>query len=183
MGHTGQNNIRLVVDDEEDLYAAFSPEDEFSEAVKFYIRSKIANEFDRQSINLTVISRQPVNEERFRAAVSNWIRDEKALFKKTERETILTLIGSLIFGSILIILSIILEKKISVLKYTIIPVMGSLALSKAASIMVMGMPVIKAKRAIFGEIEKKSVITFECVNDKQEIPREGNRSTGTGGKS
>ena len=83
MNHAEQQNIRLVVDDEQALYTSFSPEDEFDESVKSYIRSKAASKDQTKSISLTVISKEPMDEERFRAAVSNWIRDERELKKKT----------------------------------------------------------------------------------------------------
>jgi hypothetical protein len=82
MDNAEQKNIRLVVDDEPKLYTPLSPEDEFNEPVKAYIRSKIAGKDDCQSISLTVMSRDLLNEEKFRSAVSNWIRDEKAVFRK-----------------------------------------------------------------------------------------------------
>ena len=81
MDNAEQKNVRLVVDDEQKLYTPFNPDDEFSEPVKAYIRTKITGKEDHQSISLTVMSHDPVNEERFRSAVSNWIRAEKALFR------------------------------------------------------------------------------------------------------
>lgn len=161
MEKTNQKDITLVVDNEESLYSAFSPEAEFSEPVKAYIRSKAAGENHGGSIRLTVVSREHLDEERFRSAVSNWIRDEKVLFRRTEKETVLMLIGLLIFGSILLVLSLALEERVEVLKYSLLPIMGSLSLGNAARIMIIEMPTIRAKRWMIGEMEKDSVITFD----------------------
>ena len=74
MERTGQKDIRIVVEDENSLYSSFSPDDEFNEAVKAYIRSRLSDGISRQSINMTVIARSPMDEERFRAAVYEIIR-------------------------------------------------------------------------------------------------------------
>ena len=171
MGNAEQTNIKLIVDDEQSLYVSFSPEDEFSDSVKSYIRSKLSDGMhSRQGINMTVISRKPIDEERFRSAVSNWIRDEKASFRRKERETRIALIGGLIFGSLLLILSIAIEKQVDVLKYSLLPIMGSLALGKAASILAVDVPTIRVQRWFFNEIEEKSVITFEYANEENNSP-------------
>ena len=161
MDNAEQKNIRLVVDDEQKLYTPFSPEDEFNEPVKAYIRSKIAGKDDCQSISLTVMSRDPLNEGKFRSAVSNWIRDEKAMFQKTGKDLMRMLVGLLIVGSILIVLSLALEKQVEVLKYSLLPVMGSLSLSRAAGIMVLKLPTNTANKKRINEMEQNSVITFE----------------------
>ena len=108
-------------------------------------------------------ARKTIDEERFRSAVSNWIRDEKESFNKREKETRISLIGGLVFGSLLLILSIVMEQRVEVLKYSLLPIMGSLALSKAASVLVVDVPTIRVERWFFTEIEKNSVITFEYV--------------------
>ena len=119
-----------------------------------------------EGIGMTVVSRKPINEERCRSAASNWIRDEKASFRRKEKETLIELIGGLIFGSLLLILSIAIEKQVDVLKYSLMPIMGSLALGKAARILAVDVPTIRVQRWFFNEIEENSVITFECANEK-----------------
>ena len=69
--------------------------------------------------------------------------------------------GLLILGSILIVLSLALEKHVEVLKYSLLPVMGSLALSRAAGILVLKMPTNTKSEKLIREMEENSVITFE----------------------
>ena len=69
MSHTEQMNIRLVVDDEQELYTSFSPEDELDGSVKAYLRSKITANKYNSNLRLTVIPRKPMDEEKFRRAV------------------------------------------------------------------------------------------------------------------
>ena len=173
MSYAGNTDIKLVVHDEQDLYNSFSPEDEFNESVKSYIKSKIIDKNSIRGITLTVVSQNPIDEERFRTAVSNWIKYEKAEFKHNEKNTLLTLLGALIFGSIMLIMCIYLEKMIDVIQYSLMPVMGSLALGKAAGILVMDLPVIKAQNFIFNEMSQYNVITFEYGQDNN-IPYEEN---------
>lgn len=162
MANREPKNIQLIVDDEEALYAGFSPEDEFDEAVKAYVRSKVADKGRHQGISMTVVSQKPMDESRFRTAVSNWIRDERAMFRRTERETLITLFGSLAFGSLMIVLSVVLGQQYAVLEYSLIPIMGSLALGKAASIMAMTLPINSANKKLLSEMEDASTITFRC---------------------
>ena len=166
MDQTRDDNIKLVVNDEQTLYNAFSPEDEFSEPVKSYIKSKIASADRCRSFNMTVLSREPIDEERFRSAVSNWTRNEKALFRTHEKKTIRTLIGMLIFGSIMLVLTLSLQKQIVELKYSLMPIMGTLALNNAVTIIIKDMPDISVKKWILNEMEKHNVITFEYGNEK-----------------
>lgn len=165
MDNTKNNSIKLIVNNEEDLYNHFSPEDEFDDSVKSYITSKIVDKDNVRGISLTVISQNPLDEKRFLSAVECWIADEKAKFHLNQRNTFLTLIGALIFGSIMLLLCLTLEKTIDVLQYSLMPIMGSLALGKAAGILVEDLPLIKAQSMVFKEIEKNNVIVFEYGQD------------------
>ena len=172
MGHTEQEIIQLVVSEEQILYTPFSPEAELNSLVKDYIKSKAIVEDARESFGLNVISQETLDEERFRTAVSNWIKEEKAFFRIKEKETLRTFVGLLVFGSIFIILSLALQKKFEVLKYSLLPILGSLALSKATGILIIDIPTIKAQRRMINEMEKKSVITFEYVHEETASPDE-----------
>ena len=85
MHHVEQMNIILVVEDEKSLYTNFSPAAEFSHDVKDYIKSKIAGEEDNKRIRLTVVSQEPLDEEKIRSAVSAWISDEKRVLRQSEK--------------------------------------------------------------------------------------------------
>ena len=172
-------SITIVVDDEQTLYIPFSPEPEFAEPVKIYIRSKLADERYMKGIRMTVISQKPIDEERFRAASANWIRTEKTVFRVQEKNTVRMLFGTLVFGSIMLVLCLSLGKNIDVLQYSLMPIMGSLALSKAASILVLDMPIIRAKRWILNGIEQKNFISFEYDGDKDCNSNEADRDKQT----
>ena len=161
MDQSEQMNIVLVVDDEESLYNRFSPEAELSEAVKAYIRAKIVGKDSRRDIGLTVRSSCTLNEEKFRSAVSSWVRDEKEIFRQKEKELLRTLLALLLVGSALIILSLRLEKQFEVLQYSLIPVLGSFSLGRCAGILVMELPTARRNKNLSGEMEGKSFITFE----------------------
>ncbi len=64
------------------------PAPEFGMFVKSYIRSKISVTGKLKRISLTVLSEKPLDEERFRSAVSNWIQDEKEELSDIKRFTI-----------------------------------------------------------------------------------------------
>ena len=163
-----QNKITLVVRDEEDLYTAFSPEPEFCGELKTYIRSKVNEEKSKNGIQMTVVAEKPIDEERFRIASSNWNKDAKKAFKIQERQTLLMLIALLAVGSLLIIVSLALEKYNNVLKYSILPVIGSLALSRAAAILLIDLPTMRATKWILNEMDKKNVLSFEYQHDKNQ---------------
>lgn len=167
---TEQMDIRLVVSDEQTLYNPFNPEVEFGRDVKSYIQSKAATGDPGQSISLTVISREALDEDRFRAAVANWITEERALFRRKEKETKRMLAGLLVIGSILFVLSLALQKQFEVLKYSLLPILGSLALSKAAGILIIDMPTVRSQRWMLDEMERNNVITFEYIDEETVSP-------------
>ena len=161
MDNLSQTKITLVVHDEEDLYTSFSPGDEFDDSVKKYIRSKIVDENNKEGIYLSVVSDKPINEEKFLAAVANWTKEEKKKRKIEEKRSFRMLLGLLAVASLMIIVSLSLEKYNNLLKYSILPVMSSLALSRAAAILLIDMPSMRASKWIFQEMEKRNVVSFE----------------------
>ena len=80
------------------------------------------------------------------------------------------LVGLLILGSVFIVLSIALQKQFEVLKYSLLPIMGSLALSKATGTLIIDMPTVRAQRMMISEMEKHNVITFEYVHEDNTSP-------------
>ena len=158
--------IRLAVKDEQILYSPFSPEDEFSRPVKLYIRSKLSGGTHDQRIKLIVTSRERLDEDRFRRAAANWSRDEKEKFTNGYNDMILKLIGLLIAGSILIILCLVLQTRFSVLKYSLLPIMGTLALTKAGGILLIDLPTSRAIKWMIGNLENKNDIEFEYTADQ-----------------
>lgn len=163
--HKEPKNIRIVVEDEEALYTKLSPEDEFNDSIKSYIRAKISGRGFNRYTGLTVISRKPIDEDRFRSAVSNWVRDEEDVFKSDRYEKVCLLIGLLLFGSALVVFGIKLQDKYEVARYSLVPIMGSLSLSRATGILVIDLPLLSSKIKLLKRVENGSMITFECHPD------------------
>lgn len=164
MHHVEQTNIILVVEDEKSLYTNFSPAAEFSHDVKDYIKSKIAGEEDNKRIRLTVVSQEPLDEEKIRSAVSAWISDEKRVLRQSEKNTMRLFFGLLVFGSIMILLSSFLVSRFTVLQNTLIPIMGSVSLTRAVRTLIIDVPKVRAQKWIFKEMEKNNVVSFEYDN-------------------
>ncbi|MBR2390730.1 MAG: hypothetical protein IKA94_08055, partial [Mogibacterium sp.] len=139
-------DVKLIVNDEDSLYMPFSDGDEFAFSVRDYIKTKYAGAELGDLLRLTVVSAVPIDEDRFRSAVSNWIVDEKLKFRQEEKTTNRMLIGFLVIASFFIILSLRLESQIDVLAYTIIPVLGSVSLGRAAGICLTDLPSNKARK-------------------------------------
>ena len=78
------------------------------------------------------------------------------------------LIGMLAVASALIFLSIFMQTRIEVLKYTIIPVLGSVALGRATGICITELPINRAKRQMIDQIEQNSTIEFIVKDTPQE---------------
>jgi hypothetical protein len=115
------------------------------------------------------------DEEKFREAAANWVSGEKAKFRAKEKNTYFTLIGLLIFGSIMLVLCLSLQKNIYELQYSLMPIMGSLALSKATGILVIDIPVIHAQRWILNDMNKYNVIKFEYGSDHNDLSCEADQ--------
>ena len=149
----GSTDIRLLVNNEQDLYTPLSPESEFRQEVKDYIRKKAACADYNNNFRLRVICSSPVDEQKFRAAVASWAREEKISFSQESKATNRLLVGMLVIASVFIILSL--------FSYTIVPVLGSVALGRAAGIFLSDLPINTAKQRLIDEWEKKSIIVFE----------------------
>ena len=172
MEDTEQANITLVVKNEEELYTSYSPVPEFNYRVMGYIRSKIGEAAEEGNMSLTVISKKPLDEERFWAASRNWIKDEKRLLKMEQKNNLRTLMGLLVVGSIMIIASVSLQQFNDLLRYTLLPVMGSLALSRSARILILEMPVVNAKQKIIKQIEQNNKIIFKYGDDVDDVSKD-----------
>ena len=160
--------IRLVVEREQNLYSSFSPEVELDDSVKGYIRSKIRGMDHSEHIDLHIISKVPLDEERFRTAMAKWGEDELALLKMNYKDTFRMLIGTLILGSVLLILNLLLQKRSELVKYTLIPIIASMALGRAAGILAIDLPTYGAKKRLINGMRKNSLITFEYGHDKND---------------
>ena len=165
---TERKSIKLIVEDEQALFSTFSPEDEFNESVKGYIRSKITGGGLKRYTGLTVVSRKPIDEDRFRSAVSNWVRDENEAFRRDRRGIIRMAIILLIFGSVLVVFNIKLQETFEVARYSLVPIMGSLALSRATGILIIDLPTISSRIKALKRAEMGSVVTFEVLPETEE---------------
>jgi hypothetical protein len=67
----------------------------------------------------------------------------------------------LILGSVLIIVSLALEKHFTLMKYSLIPILASFALGKAAGILIKELPENGITKAVINTMEHNSMITFE----------------------
>jgi hypothetical protein len=157
----GVTELKIAVNNEEDLYTPLSPDNEFTIGVKTYLSSKVALAEFKNNICLTVISSVPIDEERFRSAVASWIHDEKIVFKQQSKISTRMLIGMLLVASLFITVSLSLVEHVNVFSYTIIPVLGSVALGKAAGICITEIPINNAKLKLINELEKNNTIIFK----------------------
>lgn len=174
MDHAKPADVRLVVNDENSLYTKFSPEAEFDIGVKTYLKSKLACEGYVTSIKLTVTAPAPIDEERFLSAVANWTRDERKTILQEATVNKRLLLGLLVVASLFIIISLSMSKHINVFSYTIIPVLGSVALGRAAGIFITDLPINDAKIKMLNAMEKNNVISFEYDNDKSRVSGQEN---------
>ena len=142
-----------------------SPEPEFNGSVKEYIKSKLIGDDYRNGINITVISDKPIDEKRFFTAKENWIRTDSIIFKAEEKSTVRTLVGSILFGFAMLVSCLAIEEKYVMLQYSLMPIMGSIALGDAASILIKDMPMILVKKRIMKEMKNNNIITFEYGSD------------------
>ncbi len=156
MDQHASDTVTLIVRDEDSLYTPFSPDGEFSDSVKRYIVSKVSPANHDYAIRMRVISSVPLDEERFREAVRSWVSAEKKAFSQESKVSRRMLIGMLAVASAFIFLSIFMQTRIEVLKYTIIPVLGSVALGN------------RAKRQMIDQIEQNSTIEFIVKDTPQE---------------
>ena len=159
-----ENNIRLLVKDEQSLYSPFSPDAEFSEPVKSYIRSKTFGDDYKQQIKLTVISSSPLDEEKFRSSASKWVEEEKAVFEQNYRRFIHLPRAMFIIGVLIIILVSLLKPYFEPLTHAIILIIGTAVAGKGVVNWYEQVPAIRARKWMTEEINNTSTIVFEYTD-------------------
>lgn len=155
------NNVTLVVEDEQSLYTPFSPDSEFNENVKQYIRSKFFDMDLRQDLRLTVISSSPLDEERFRSAAAVWIEEERAKYRVEEQNSVRLQRALFLIGATIVVVSTILKPHIEPLTFAVILIIGTAILGKGVTNWYEDVPALKARRWLLKEAEKKDTVLFE----------------------
>ncbi len=69
-------------------------------------------------------------------------------------------------GSVLIILSLLLQERFEMLKYSLLPIMASFALGNAVGIMLEELPNNGRMKFLIKEMEQYSLTTFEYGNGR-----------------
>lgn len=64
----------------------------------------------------------------------------------------------------MILLSSVLVSRFTVLQNTLIPIMGSVSLTRAVRTLIIDVPKVRAQKWIFKEMEKNNVVSFEYDN-------------------
>jgi len=114
---------------------------------------------------LTVISSSPLDEERFRSAIANWIKDEKTLFIRKEKQSVQLPSAMFIIGASIIILITLLRQFIELLTYAVILIIGTAVLGRGVTNWYEHTLGIKAKKWLLSELNKTNVIVFQ--NDER----------------
>ncbi len=84
-----------------------------------------------------------------------------ALFRINHKDMIRMLIGTLVIGSILVLVNLHLKERFESVQYSLIPIIGALALGRAAGILAIDVPTNIVKKRLISEMRKNILITFE----------------------
>ena len=79
------------------------------------------------------------------------------------------LVGLLLFGSALVIFNIKLQDKYELARYSLVPIMGSLSMSRATGLLIIDLPILTSKIKVLNRIEEGSVVTFEYRPETEEL--------------
>lgn len=161
MKQQGIHEIRILAEDEQSLYTPLSPDDEFSEPVKTYIRSKLLGYNLKHQLKLTVISSSPLDEEKFKSATANWVKDEKAVFDRKERYSTILPTVMFIIGGLVVVLMSLLRKYFDPIEYAVIVIIGTAVMGRGVTNWYEHVPAIRTRKWLTNEIEKTSTIVFE----------------------
>ena len=161
-----RQEIILLVDNEKDLYTPFSPEYEFSDQVIAYITSKMEG-MHSQNLVLKVVSEVPVNEEHFRAAVRSWIEAGEAQLERERKRNIIKQAWMFGAGAAFIAISLLLEKSIPVLPYTILSTIGAFSIWEASSVWIIQRPKNRLKKRMISRLKRDGSVEFEAGSTAQ----------------
>ena len=126
--------ISIDVVDEMNLYNKFDRDGlTLSEDVISYIISKAEVNLLKDKIEIELISKEAIDENKFIAAFNNYIEDQSKILKKEDRLNLTKQIWMSIIGVIFIAMSISLSIKFDDLILEVISTIGSFALWEAAN--------------------------------------------------
>ena len=154
------NSVKLQIENESDLYNSFDPDEiTFTEEVRSYILRQLDKADVDREISFQVLCSRPVSEEKLKKAVDAWIREAKEDLHEKNRENMIHQLWMFGIGVLFLYLSIVLQEKVSVVWFTVLSTIGSLAIWEAASIWIIENPKSLKEKKNIEKLEKNVKIS------------------------
>ena len=154
------NVINLTVENDRDLYNRFDPgSDHLSEDVKFYITERLKDRDPGDKMEICVVSESPVDQDRIVRAFYKWADDEERAIKKEFRKNMVEQLWMFAIGVLFIAVSLILEKRIPVVWFTVLSTIGAFSIWEAASIWIVRNPALRLNRKMVSKIRDDTIVT------------------------
>ena len=164
----GKYVIKLDIEKESDLYCPYNSDHELSSDIGEYYLSKVKERGIKDSIVIRISSLEPLDEERVRNSIGNWLRSADNEYKREARENRIRQIAYFAVGLVFIVISLVLDNYMKTLMFTIFSTIGSLAISESALIWLEENPKIALVRKLAEKWLKSLDIEFVLKDSESE---------------
>lgn len=156
--------ITLEIEKESDLYCPYNHEYELDESITDYLLRKAKEKGRDEGLLIRICSKEPVDEARVREAFDRWIKSVELQLKKESRANAVKQAWMFCVGIFFVGLSLILERYIEAILFTVLSTIGSFAIWEASSIWIIENPKLRFTK-LTAKIWKKSA-EFEFIEIK-----------------
>ena len=153
--------LKLSVDNEKELYHAFDPDEtQLSDEVVSYLSDRMTERNLGEEVDLQIISPDPVDEDKFRNAVAKWVSDEQRLIRIERRKNLLQMIWRFGLGMLFIIISLMVQSKVSAVWFTVLSTIGAFSIWEAANIWIIENPKLRMRKRVMEKMSGYITIRF-----------------------
>ncbi|MBQ6494020.1 MAG: hypothetical protein IJI92_09185 [Erysipelotrichaceae bacterium] len=160
--------VNLKIEKESDLYCPYNDDHELNSEVAEYLLSKVRGNNIREEIMIRIFSKEPLDQERVRRSIGEWIRNAEQQYKEESKSDRNKLLIYFLVGLFFVALSLVLDSYIDNLMFTILSTIGSLAISESALIWLEENPTVRILRLLADKWLKSLDIEF-ILEDQEKV--------------
>ena len=158
-------DIRIKINDEDELFNPFNPEDEFSDEVKGFITAQLESLEHPDSITFTFISPVPLDRERVELARIRWNNDLQESIKREKKVNRFKQLWFLTVGAVFIIVDLLLADYFNTIIEVALSTFGAFCLEEVAYIWIVDYPRLRLLKTILRVLAKTETVRYEQPQD------------------
>ena len=158
--------IYINDESENDIYSTFGGPGNLSGEFKDYVIDKLKDSDTLDSVQLTFVSSEPMDEMRVRESIGIWIKDEAHDLQREEHAMKLHQMWLLIVGVVFVAVGIAVELLVSEFSFTVLSTIGAFALWEVANGWIVENPQMRLRKLWVKHMNDNYAVIFKTLNDE-----------------